>query len=221
MRPCRQSLLRCRHPIRGCHRMMPRPQRGASGAGLGLRARPGGLGARLRALLGAASATEQTWDEVEEALIAADFGPDATLELVDAARERAGRGDPRTALAEVVGERLRRTSGAPFELGPAPRCSGGGCNAGKTRHREAGAAAQGQGDSVIWGGRHVRAAATSVRIWLTSWTWRSSAARGGPTPRSGVRRGAAPESAGSTRSSSTRRGCRTRPVMAELRKIRD
>ncbi|HET6746125.1 MAG TPA: signal recognition particle-docking protein FtsY [Candidatus Limnocylindria bacterium] len=99
---------------------MPRPQRSASGAGLGLRARPGGLGARLRALLGAGSTTERTWDEVEEALIAADFGPEATLELVDAARARAGRGDPRTALSGVVAERLRATSTGAFELGPAP-----------------------------------------------------------------------------------------------------
>ena len=100
--------------------MMPRPRRGASGTGLGLRARPGGLGARLRALLGAGSATEQAWEQVEEALIAADFGPEATLELVDEARARAGRGDARAALAEVVGERLRRTSADAFELGPAP-----------------------------------------------------------------------------------------------------
>ena len=100
--------------------MMPRPQRGASGASLGLRARPGGLGARLRALLGTESATEQTWEEVEEALIAADFGPEATLELVDAARASAGRGDARSALAGVIGDRLRATSAAGFELGPAP-----------------------------------------------------------------------------------------------------
>ena len=102
--------------------MMPRPQRGASGAGLGLRARPGGLGARLRALLGAGSATEQTWDEVEEALIAADFGPEATLELVDAARDAAPAG-------EIRGRRWRRSWGsacgglraAPSSSAPLPR----------------------------------------------------------------------------------------------------
>ena len=99
--------------------MMPRPRRGASGAGLGLRARPGGLGARLRALL-SGGASERTWEEVEEALIAADFGPEATLELVDAARSRAGTGDARSALADVIGEHLRATSGAGFELGPTP-----------------------------------------------------------------------------------------------------
>jgi fused signal recognition particle receptor len=102
--------------------MMPRPARPA--AGMGLRARPGGLGARLRALLTGAPANDQTWDEVEEALIAADFGPEATLELVDTARAAAGGGRsrdyPRQALAEVVSERLRRTTSGQFELGPAP-----------------------------------------------------------------------------------------------------
>jgi fused signal recognition particle receptor len=100
--------------------MMPRPRRGASGARLGLRARPGGLGARLRALLAGGSATERTWEEVEEALIAADFGPEATLELVDAARARVGSADARTALAEVIRDRLRALPGAGFELGPPP-----------------------------------------------------------------------------------------------------
>ena len=84
----------------------------------------GASGARLRALLGGGRATEQTWEEVEEALIAADFGPEATLELVDAARAVAGRGrsgdDARQALAKVVRERLQRTASGQFELGPAP-----------------------------------------------------------------------------------------------------
>ena len=49
-------------------------------AGMGLRARPGGFGSRLREILGAgAPATESTWDDVEEALIAADVGGTATL----------------------------------------------------------------------------------------------------------------------------------------------
>jgi fused signal recognition particle receptor len=91
---------------------------------MGLRARPGGLGARLRSLLGGGQATEQTWDDVEEALIAADFGPEATLELVDAARTGAGRGrsgeDARRALADVVLQRLQRSASGQFELGPAP-----------------------------------------------------------------------------------------------------
>ena len=100
--------------------MMPRPARGAGG--LGLRAPSGGLGARLRALLGTGRATEQTWEEVEEALIAADFGPEATLELVDAARTEAGRGqgDARALLAAEVLRRLEASGSGRFELGPPP-----------------------------------------------------------------------------------------------------
>jgi fused signal recognition particle receptor len=102
--------------------MMPRPARAAGG--MGLRPRSGGLGARIRALLTGGPATDETWEEVEEALIAADFGPEATLELVETAREAAGRersgDDPRRALANVVSERLRRTASGEFELGPAP-----------------------------------------------------------------------------------------------------
>ena len=100
--------------------MMPRPARSAGG--LGLRPASGGLGARLRALFGSGGATEQSWEEVEEALIAADFGPEATLELVDTARAQAGRaqGDPRTLLAAEVQRRLEASGSGRFELGPAP-----------------------------------------------------------------------------------------------------
>ncbi|MCA1588348.1 MAG: signal recognition particle-docking protein FtsY [Chloroflexi bacterium] len=95
--------------------------------GMGLRARPSGLGTRLRAILGAGSAaTAATWDEVEEALIAADVGGSATLELVDAARRRfAGSGgrsgdDARRALSTEIRDRLARTTGSGFVLGDAP-----------------------------------------------------------------------------------------------------
>ena len=100
--------------------MMPRPARSAGG--LGLRAPSGGLGARLRALLGSGRANQQTWEEVEEALIAADFGPEATLEMVDAARQNAGRdgNDPRRLLAAEVLRRLQGSGSGKFELGPAP-----------------------------------------------------------------------------------------------------
>ena len=104
---------------------LERPKR--SPGGMGLRARPSGLGARLRAIVGSgADATESTWDEIEEALVAADVGGAATLELVDAARARfaAARGrsgeDARRALATEIRDRLARTSGGGFELGPAP-----------------------------------------------------------------------------------------------------
>ena len=96
-------------------------------AGMGLRARPSGLGARLRSILGGSSpATEATWDDVEEALIAADVGGAATLELVAAARERFGRDggrsgeDARRALATEIRDRLVRVGSGGFELGPAP-----------------------------------------------------------------------------------------------------
>jgi fused signal recognition particle receptor len=96
-------------------------------AGMGLRSRPSGLGQRLRAILGSATpATEGTWDEVEEALIAADVGATATLELVDAARKRFGADggrsgdDARRALATEVRDRLAQIGSGQFELGPAP-----------------------------------------------------------------------------------------------------
>lgn len=94
---------------------------------MGLRAQPSGLGARLRSILGTgAPATEGTWDEVEDALVAADVGGSATLELVDAARARfaaaGGRtgDDARRALATEIRDRLARTSGGGFDLGPPP-----------------------------------------------------------------------------------------------------
>jgi fused signal recognition particle receptor len=100
--------------------MMPRPARSAGG--LGLRPASGGLGARLRGLLGSGRATEQTWEEVEEALIAADFGPEATLELVDTAREGASGGqvDARSLLSAEIRRRLDSSASGQFELGPPP-----------------------------------------------------------------------------------------------------
>ena len=101
-----------------------RPRREPSG--MGLRAKPSGLGARLRSILGGNPATEATWDEVEEALIAADVGGAATLELVAAARERFARDggrsgeDARRALATEIRDRLVRVGSGAFELGPAP-----------------------------------------------------------------------------------------------------
>jgi fused signal recognition particle receptor len=90
-----------------------RPRREPSG--MGLPARPSGLGARLRSILSAgAPATEATWDEVEEALIGADVGAETTLELVEAARARVaadgGRSgeEARRALATEIRDRLVR-----------------------------------------------------------------------------------------------------------------
>jgi fused signal recognition particle receptor len=98
--------------------MMPRPAREPTG--MGLRPRSGGLGARLRSLFTGGSATAEAWDEVEEALIAADIGPEAAIGLVDEARSRAARGgDPRAVLGTVLRDRLE-AGARPFELGPAP-----------------------------------------------------------------------------------------------------
>ncbi len=94
--------------------------------GMGLRARPSGLGARLRSILGGSAGGPAVWDEVEEALIAADVGPSTTLELVDAARRRIANAGAETgeavrvALADEVRERLERAGAGSFELGPAP-----------------------------------------------------------------------------------------------------
>ena len=102
-----------------------RPRREPTG--MGLRARPSGIGARLRSILGAGSpATEATWDEVEEVLIGADVGATTTLELVDAARERfrreGGRSgdDARRALTTEIRDRLARVESGQFELGDPP-----------------------------------------------------------------------------------------------------
>ncbi len=102
-----------------------RPRREPSG--MGLRARPSGLGARLRSIFGSgAPATDATWDEVEEVLIGADVGAPATLELVDAARRRferdGGRSgeDARRALATEIRDRLVAVGSGRFELGEAP-----------------------------------------------------------------------------------------------------
>ncbi len=108
---------------RGGRRMMPRPRREPTG--LGLRPSPGGLGSRLRALLGrSATAVQATWDELEEALIAADVGAETTLELVAATRRRVGAGAPgeavRGALAEEITARLERAGSGRFELGALP-----------------------------------------------------------------------------------------------------
>jgi fused signal recognition particle receptor len=98
---------------------MPRPARQPTG--MGLRPRQAGLGVRLRSIF-AGQASQATWDEVEEALIAADVGPEAAMALVDAARARGGRSgdDARRALADELRERLERAGSGVFELGPAP-----------------------------------------------------------------------------------------------------
>jgi fused signal recognition particle receptor len=154
---------------------VPRPRR--SERGMGLRARPAGLGTRLRSILGmGAPATEATWDEVEEALIAADVGATTTLELVEAARARVGRGggrsgeDVRAALADEVRERLERVGSGRFELGPPPSVIlfVGVNGTGKTTSiAKLAARLKGEGHSIILAaGDTFRAAAIEqLRIW--------------------------------------------------------
>ena len=146
-------------------------------AGMGLRARPSGLGARLRSILGtSATATEATWDEVEEALVAADVGGEATLELVDAARARFGRDggrsgeDARRALATEIRERLTRIGSGGFEIGPPPSVIlfVGVNGSGKTTTiAKLAARLKGEGHSlVLAAGDTFRAAAVEqLRIW--------------------------------------------------------
>jgi len=102
--------------------MMARPRREPTG--LGLRPRPGGLGGRIRTLLGRDRVVESTWDELEEALIAADVGADTTVALIAATQERVGSSATgeavRTALADEIRTRLERVGCGKFELGPAP-----------------------------------------------------------------------------------------------------
>ena len=107
---------------------MPRPSRAPGGlGGLGLRARHSGLGARLRSIFGSgAAASDATWDEIEEALIAGDVGPATTLQVVDGARTRyvksGGRSADlaRSALADEIRDRLSGAGVRGFELGPPP-----------------------------------------------------------------------------------------------------
>jgi fused signal recognition particle receptor len=102
--------------------MMARPRRAPTG--LGLRPRPGGLGGRLRALLGRDRVVESTWDELEEALIASDLGAETTVALIAATQERVGASATgeavRAALAEEIRSRLDRVGCGRFDLGPAP-----------------------------------------------------------------------------------------------------
>lgn len=102
--------------------MMARPRRGQTG--LGLRARPGGLGSRIRALLGRDAMVEATWDALEEALIAADVGAETTATLIAATQRRVGASAVgevvQGALAAEIGDRLARVGSGRFEIGPAP-----------------------------------------------------------------------------------------------------
>ncbi|MEP7040639.1 MAG: signal recognition particle-docking protein FtsY [Chloroflexota bacterium] len=89
-----------------------------------MRTQPSGLGARLRALLGRDRVAEATWDELEEALIAADVGAETTGALIVATQQRVGAAATgeavRQGLADEIQERLARVGCGRFEIGPAP-----------------------------------------------------------------------------------------------------
>ena len=157
---------------------MARPRREPSGMlGMGLRARPSGLGARLRSILGVGDpATVATWEEVAEARIGADVGAEATLELVDAARARLRRSggttgeEVRAALADEIRERLERVGSGRFELGPAPSVmlfvgvngTGKTTTIAKLAHR---LKAQGKSLALAAGDTFRAAAVEQLRIW--------------------------------------------------------
>ncbi|MDO5645321.1 MAG: signal recognition particle-docking protein FtsY [Dermabacter sp.] len=70
--------------------------------------RSGSIGRGILALLSSGAIDQNTWDEVEETLLLADLGPDATDELLDALRARVqvlGTRDP-DALREVLRDEL-------------------------------------------------------------------------------------------------------------------
>ncbi len=102
--------------------MMARPRREPTG--LGLRPQQSGLGARLRALLGRDRVAEATWDELEEALIAADVGADTTAAVIGATQQRVGGSATgevvRAALGEEIRQRLDAVGCGSFELGSPP-----------------------------------------------------------------------------------------------------
>ena len=106
---------------------MKRPLRQPGGlASLGVRGRSPGIGPRLRAIFGGGSSiSDASWEEVEEALIAADVGAGTALELVDAARGRlatraADVNGVRGALRDEIAARLTAVGSGTFDLGPSP-----------------------------------------------------------------------------------------------------
>ncbi|MDQ3880083.1 MAG: signal recognition particle-docking protein FtsY, partial [Chloroflexota bacterium] len=83
-----------------------------------------GLGARLRAIFSAPSAGDATWDDLEEALVAADVGPTAAIEVVDAARRRVAgtttEATIRSALRAELIDRLTPPHATGFDVAGTP-----------------------------------------------------------------------------------------------------
>lgn len=93
-----------------------RPTKATTGAS-SARAASGGLGTKVRELLGSGPATAATWDALEELLIRADVGPTASRDLVKKVRADAERGaDIEQALIDEVASRF--SEDRPFALKP-------------------------------------------------------------------------------------------------------
>ena len=80
-----------------------------------------GFGERLRGLLRGGAISDETWEEVEETLIAADMGAELAMRVVDKARQRK---DVATAEAAVYSELLNLY--APRDAAPWPRVPAAG-----------------------------------------------------------------------------------------------
>jgi fused signal recognition particle receptor len=80
-----------------------------------------GFVSRLHGLLGSGTPTEQTWEEVEEALIGADVGAHLAMEVLGRARERAFTSGPEIAVRHELTDLF-----APREPVPWPRKPGAG-----------------------------------------------------------------------------------------------
>jgi fused signal recognition particle receptor len=79
-----------------------------------------GFGSRLRELLRGGAITDETWDEVEETLIAADLGAALAMRVVDRARRRRDVADAEAAVvAELLALYAPRDS-TPWPRVPAP-----------------------------------------------------------------------------------------------------
>jgi fused signal recognition particle receptor len=80
-----------------------------------------GLGERLRVAFGGRAAEADAWEAAEEALVAADLGPQLAAEVVAAARVGAAGGEaPTAAIGAELGDRLAKAQRGPFELGATP-----------------------------------------------------------------------------------------------------
>ncbi|ARC57318.1 Signal recognition particle receptor FtsY [Frondihabitans sp. 762G35] len=77
-------------------------------------ANPWSLSGALRGMFGRKTIDDTTWDDLETALIGADFGPDVTEQVIDDLREKVGRynttdpADLKRMLRETLEERLSK-----------------------------------------------------------------------------------------------------------------